>query len=328
MGEVAIKMSGDEVAISQEELELLEQLGAQYGTETPSLKLEKLALVNKEGDPDFGRWMLGRRRDKETLKIICGREVTHIVIIDVWDQFSYMTQQKGKNGNPISCWSKMYKYGDWDTMKELYGSFYTSKCMECGYRAKDRVGNDKCKGQKVVFCKAILSDGTQESAIMYVSGSSLMPFVNYLKDASILHVGGKTITLPPFGFVTALGSEKKANGAVVYNVARFKRVKMSNADSVKKFAVLADEIHQHVKSQNDKHGNKDDKAKSNVTELPVRGQGDNPFQQAEKPGPSFPNTSEELDDCPFDVSPSVNSGSEGEDDLAAELSAKLGLDGI
>ena len=322
MGEVAIKMDGNDIQVSQEELALLEQLGAKYGQGQQTLKLEKLSLVNKEGDPDFGKWMLGRRRDKETLEIIRGREVTHVIIIDVWDQFSYMSQQKGKSGKNISCWSGMYKFGDWDALNSMKGSFYKNYCNECAYRAKDRVGNDKCKGQKVVFCKAILSDGTQESAIMYISGSSLMPLVNYLKEAVTLHAGGKTIALPYFGFVTALGAEKKANGAVVYNVGRFKRVKLCSADSIKKFAELADEVHQHVQVQNAKN------SEEKTVELPVRGQGDNPFQQTEMSPPSFPDSSADLDDCPFDISPSVQSGSEGEDDLAAELSAKLGLDGI
>lgn len=264
-----------------------------------SVSLPTMRMVNKDGDPNFGKWMVGRKRNDDGT-IDPGKHARGMIILVVRRQFSYMNM----NPDVKNCWSQMYnEYPD----SNMFGATRGVKCNKCELRDKNRDSKDKCKCQIVVYNIAVLDDGTKVPCVAYISGSSFMPFQDYLKTASHVLVNGRFVDIAPFSFVTLLGAAgPRRNGAVTYYEGAFKRGPATDTGDFEGFAKKCDEIEKYVDENNAKHGKKDPEMKevqqtagSSYNRLPEGYSDPKPVQD----NSGFPAVTEDIDDCPFDVAP-------------------------
>lgn len=193
-----------------------EDIGGENGPRIPILKLiqpQNSALEQcKHGN---GAWVIGFKRDKDGKIIDHGHKVKGLVILAVRNRYAYYDQ----NNTNMNCTTSLFT-----NFQDAVGSKHKYYCSEktCPYRMKE--GNPKCRAQKVVFGVAITADETLMDCIVYIQGSTYMPFSKYLEeDLTRIRTKQGFVDAPTYGFVTYLGYEQKMNGAVVYFEGKFKR---------------------------------------------------------------------------------------------------------
>lgn len=133
-----------------------------------------------------------------------------ITVLVAKQQYAYY------NADPKQrCMSQVFGNGELPI-----GSNLKHNCRDkaaCPRRKDGIVKDEKCSCQHVVICLVDIS-GEQKPAIMYIKGSSFMPFNDYLKAANIANNGKP---MPVFMAPTKLKNSQEKDGSVTYYVTAF-----------------------------------------------------------------------------------------------------------
>lgn len=238
---------------SPENLEMYKKYDDMAKTDnTVYASINKLPILKIQYDDeskfDKGVWVLGQVK-KDGKIIEEGRVVSQIVILRVKNKYLYIKTENNKN---LVCSSPLFNQGE-----RIEGNFFHNECgKNCKYRNEIK---DKCKAQKVVYACAVVKndEGKVEmiDCIMYMKGTSYMPFVDYISEASILEIEDKSKTkhvynLPYYSFITNLGSGKEKNQSVNYFIAKFTRGKILSEKDVSVFSQKAVEVDKYIEEAN------------------------------------------------------------------------------
>lgn len=204
-------------------------------------RLPVLKISYDEEHPEFrGKWVVGQKKDASGEVIDIGKEVVGFIIIDVYNRYNYYNQADiSKN-----CSSPYHN-------REMVRG--TRRGTMCGKTCPDRADDatPRCKAQKVAFGIAITSDKKLIDCVAYIQGKSYMPFDNYYHDVltkikTKTTAGFKTTVVPPFAFITILGSEKRKNKGTIFYEATFERGTMIDVERMKKYEAKRKEIDEYV----------------------------------------------------------------------------------
>jgi hypothetical protein len=184
-----------------------------------------------------GSWVLGQKLDKDQKEVIeQGQLVKQVVILLDRNKYSFISNIDGTK----NCSSPIFR-----NREEVQGNKHHYTCNKsCPFRNKDN--KESCSAQKMIFCYAIV-DGKSYECVMYLKGTSYMPIVEYLEEATkYTDESGKTHTLPSFSFRTNLASKSEVSKSKEYYVAVFSKGQWLNQESVDKLALKAKEIDETV----------------------------------------------------------------------------------
>ena len=180
-----------------------------------------------------GKWVVGQTKDADGNITEEGQLVKGLVVLMVKRRYSYYVQtDTAKNCNSI-----IFSGGE-----AVFGSKYGHNCKsgDCPYRDKDL--NPRCKAQWLVFGMALTEENKLVDCMAYVQGASYMPFDEHRRTITRLKGHAGYISVPPFAFMTLLGSEKRKNGGTTYFVAEFTRGQMFKEAQCEMFAAKREEV--------------------------------------------------------------------------------------
>ncbi len=207
-----------------------------------------------------GTWVVGQKKDKESNITREGSAVKAVVILTAKRRFNrYVQKDLSQN-----CNSPIFS----DYREPIYGN---TNNVECGRTCPHREAgiDDRCKSQHVVFGIAVTVDDQLEPCMMYQQGASWMIFSDYYDELiKFRHpVSGKTMTIPAFGHLTLLSSERRKTGAQTYFVSQFKKGPGFDAEKYTYFLGERDKADQYIKMVNDSQTKTKTKTKVGIPEV-------------------------------------------------------------
>ena len=229
------------------------------GGDAPQIPVLK---INYDEDSvyDKGVWVVGQMKDQQGVIVDQGSLVNSLVLLTARHRYSYYVQ-----GDPkAACSSPFFiqKPG-----AKVVGHNYGYVCgKSCPFRAEGRI--PRCKAQVAFFVSALTVDNKLIDSIVYLSGSGYMPGADYAKLATSQRVRnqkGQTMELPPFAFLTMLGTEKKKNQGTTYWEPRFTVGTMfKNPEQLQLFNTKREAAYEYIDNINAAITSKSSATKPNV----------------------------------------------------------------